>query len=335
VAPGSRPELSVVVPTLGNVESLGRVLDGFDRQDAAPGAFEVIVVVDAADQDPGAVDQVIGRRPYPVRRLTGGIPGASANRNQGWRDARAPVVLFTDDDTVPVRSLVSEHMEWHGRFPAEETAVLGHVRWARGLRVTPFMKWLERGIQFDYHSISGTEGSWAQLYSSNSSLKCTFLARVGGYDEDRFPYGYEDLDLGIRARDHGLRVLYNRRAIVDHVRPMTIELWQARAPRLAVAERRFCELHPEVAPWFWHMFSEAAAEAPLRGRAARIAGLVPPGTPVLGERVWRLADLYWRQQIAPHFLAAWESSAEAVQPGDSAFAERAARPPGARSGGPK
>ncbi len=323
----SDPSLSIVIPTLSNARSLARVLDGYDRQEAPAEQFEVIVVCDIADPDPAATDLAIGRRAYATRRLTGRIPGASSNRNAGWRTARAPIVLFTDDDTVPVRQLVSEHLDWHRRLPAEEVAVLGHVRWASGVRVTPFMKWLERGIQFDYQSIPGRDASWAHLYSSNASLKRSFIERVGGYDEERFPYGYEDLDLGIRLRDHGLKVLYNRDAIVDHWRTMSIELWQARAPRLAATEHRFCELHPEVPPWFWRMFSAAAEHPPLRGRAARLTRLVPERMPWLGERVWRLADIYWRQQIAPHFLAAWAAAGtddRPAQPGVSALAERSA-----------
>jgi GT2 family glycosyltransferase len=321
-------EISVVIPTLSNQVVLGRVLDGYARQDAPPGSFEVVVVADRAEPDPSAVDEAVGERPYPVRRISGRVPGASGSRNAGWQAARAPIVLFTDDDTLPVRGLVSEHLEWHRRHPPEAVAVLGHVRWAPELKVTPFMKWLDLSVQFGYTAIDGTEASWAHLYSSNASLKRNFLARIGGYDEARFPYGYEDLDLGLRARDHGLRVLYNRRAAVDHLRSMTVELWQARAPRLAASERRFCELHPEVAPWFWRMFSDAAARPPLRGRAARLARFVPRWVPWAGPRVWRHADVYWRQQIAPYFLTAWEAASSGapagVAPDASALAERAA-----------
>src|SRR2546427_13169043 len=105
-APRDRPELSVVLSTLGNYAVLRRVLYGYDRQTAPPGSFEVIVVADRADPDVGAVDEAIGERRYPVRRLSGRVPGLSANRNTGWHAAKAPIVLFTDNDTIPVRRLV-------------------------------------------------------------------------------------------------------------------------------------------------------------------------------------------------------------------------------------
>jgi GT2 family glycosyltransferase len=302
----TNPQLSVVVPTLGDHGRLAQVLDGFERQDAVPGSFELVVVADRAEPDPEAVRAAVGRRDYPVRLLTGERPGASSNRNVGWRAARAPIVLFTDNDTVPVPRLIAEHTAWHQRFPAAEVAVLGLVRWPRGLRVTPFMKWLEHGVQFDFDSISGTEASWAHVYTANLSVKRSFLHRVGGYDERRLPYLYEDLDWGYRAREHGLRVMFNRRAVVDHWRPMTVATWQARAPALAAGEWQFCRLHPDVPPWFQPMFANAAALPAGGRRSAAVVRFVPRRTPWLGPIVWGRAALHWCQAIAPHFLAAWE-----------------------------
>jgi GT2 family glycosyltransferase len=310
------PELTVVISTLGMYETLGRVLDRYAEQEAPPGSFEVIVVADAAEPDPTAVEGAVGTRPYPVRVLTGSIPGLSANRNAGWQAAAAPLVLFTDNDTLPERQLVREHLGWHERHPGPEVAVLGHVRWARELRVTPFMRWLERGVQFDYPHIEGIEAGWGRFYGANVSVKRSLCERVGDIDEHRLPYGYEDLDWAYRASKLGLRVLYNRRAVVEHLRPMTLEFWKRRVRRAAFAERQFVRLHPEVAPYFHRMFSHAARLPAGRGRGVRLAGYVPPWVPWLGWRVWTSADLAFKQALAPHFLEAWEEAGRAE--GDSA-----------------
>jgi GT2 family glycosyltransferase len=323
----ANPDLSIVLSTLGNYDVLAKVLAGYEQQDAADGSFELIVVADTAEPDIGAVERAIGERPYPVTMLRGHVQGLSANRNTGWHAARAPVVMFTDNDTIPVGRLVSEHLASHAAHPEREVAVAGHVRWARGIKVTPFMKWLDRGVQFDYGSLSGEEGTWAHLYGANSSIKRAMLELVGGYDEVRLPYLYEDLDWGYRAREHGLRVIYNRRAIVDHWRPMTVEVWQQRAPMLAATEWRFCQMHPDFEPWFYAMFSDAAAHAPAGRRARALARWVPGWIPWLGSKVWDRASLQWRQQIAPSFLDAWEKARAgeiSVQPDvEALLAERA------------
>lgn len=286
------------------------MLDGYSRQTADPSSFEVIVVMDCADPDPGAVDTAIGTRPYRVRRLTGHKPGLSANRNTGWPAAAALIVLFTDNDTIPVPEFVAEHLAWHRDNPEEEVAVSGHVRWAPELKLTPFMRWLDAGIQFDYHSIAGTEAAWAHLYGANSSVKKALLERVGGFDEENLPYLYEDLDWAYRASKHGLRVLYNRRALVDHVRPgMTLEFWKEKVRRMAAAERQFVTKHPEMEPWFHTKFSAAAARPQLRGRAIKLAPYVPRWVPWLGPKVWTNARRAYWQVLAPHFLEAWEEAA--------------------------
>ena len=130
------PRLSVVIPTLGRSEALPEALARLDAQEGAP-EFEVLVVADA------------NAPPMAAAALRAERPGASAARNVGLRAAAAPLVLFLGDDILVSPRLVATHFAWHERLPDERVAVLGHVRWARGLRRTAFMAWLERGIQTD------------------------------------------------------------------------------------------------------------------------------------------------------------------------------------------
>jgi GT2 family glycosyltransferase len=289
--------VSIVIPTLGRHDVLGRVLDRLEPQG---GDFEVVIAADAAEpQRPEP-----GERPYPVTVVQGERPGASAARNAGWRAARADLVLFIGDDTLPDPRLLIEHLAWHDRDPDPEVAVLGHVRWARGLRVTSFMRWVEHGMQFDYPSIEGVDAGWGRLYTANVSIKRSLLERVGGFDED-FPIQYEDLDLAKRLHDVGLRLLYNRRAVVEHDHPATLDGWRARMRDTAAGERRFAAKHPDFEPYFLPRFEHAASLAPARGRGARLARWIPRRVPIVGRLVWESADVYYTQQLAPAFLEAW------------------------------
>lgn len=301
--------LSVVVPTFGSYDVLARVLDGYAAQDASPGEFEVLVVVDRGDPEADKAETTVGTRPYPVRQLTGHIPGASANRNTGWQAARGDLVLFTDNDTIPTPRLVSEHMRWHREHPAASVGVLGHVRWAPELRVTPFMRWLDRGIQFDYPGIAGVDAGPGRFYSANVSLKRALLEQVGGFEEKRLPYGFEDVEWAYRASKHAFALHYARDAVVDHLRPVTLEFWKKRARRLGASERRLVEMHPELEPRMRWMFERAAAEPTARGRGVGLYPYVPKWVPWLGSRVHGSTDLFFKQALAPHFLAGWESAA--------------------------
>src|SRR5438874_12005160 len=72
------PAVAVVVPTCGRPDLLRRSVGALEAQSLAADAYEIIVV-----------DDRLARR------------GPAATRNIGWRRAKAPIVAFTDVDTVP------------------------------------------------------------------------------------------------------------------------------------------------------------------------------------------------------------------------------------------
>lgn len=327
-----KPEITIIIPTLGRPELLGRVLDRLERNTAASGSFTVLVVADASERALGELDRRIDGRPFCTQRLQGPKPGASAARNLGWRSARTPLVLFLDDDILPGPALVAEHLHWHRRHPAPEVGVLGHVRWADELHVTPFMRWLEHGIQFNYPGIQGSEADWGWFYTANVSVKRGMIERVGGFEEDRLPFGYEDLDLALRMRELGFRLLYNRAATAEHLHPMDLSFWKRRVTRIARSEWAFVQLHPEFRPYFYEMFAAAAAEPPARRFGERLARYVPASVPWLGARVWGRADALYRQALAGPFLEAWRQIA-GNQAGWSGADELS--PSGSSPGGPK
>jgi GT2 family glycosyltransferase len=306
------PDLSVVIPTHERPEKLRRTLHHLEAQTDAP-SFEVVVTINPGDDLP-AVTEVTGMSKLPIEVLEAELPGVSASRNRGWRHARAPLVLFLGDDILASPTLLAEHLEWHRGHPEPEVGVLGRVRWAGELDISPFMRWLEWGLQFDFRTIQGIEAGPGRLYTSNVSLKRGLLQRVGGFDE-RFTWGYEDIELGYRlSKIAGFRLLYNDRAVAEHLHETSLEAWKERMRISAHAERMLTQKHPELEAQL-HMKMQAAATAPrARGRAAKLVSLVPPWVPVLGPLVWGSAQQRWLQALAPSFLAGWEEASDRTRP---------------------
>ena len=322
--------LSVVIPTLGRPATLARALDRLVAY--ANADVEIVVAADAREPDPEGVGRVVAARAPRSVFVRGGRPGASAARNAGWRAARAPLVLFLGDDVLATPGLLERHVARHDEHPEDEVACLGHVRWAPELRVTPFMRWLDRGVQFDYSSIAGEWTGWAHFYTVNVSLKRALLERSGGFDEEAFPFLYEDLDLGRRLADLGLRLRYDREAVGDHLHAPTLDDYRERVAAIAPAERRFVARYPEFRPYFHYLFSQAAAIPSGRGWGARLAPWVPPSVPLVGPAVHRRAELSYRQALAPAFLDAWARADVDQEPPSP---ERAASSAGSDPGGPK
>jgi GT2 family glycosyltransferase len=304
--------LSVVIPTVGRPQ-LARVLQRLELQEAR---FELIVVEDPGGASPGTAGKLVAACSYPARVLRAESPGASAARNAGWRASDADLVLFMGDDILADAELLKAHLRAHDEHPEPEAGVLGRVDWARELRRTTFMRWLDRGIQFDYDTIAGEEAGWWRLYTSNCSLKRSMLESVGGFDEENLPFLYEDLDLGKRMSDGaGFRLLYERRARAEHLHPVSMAEWRGRAAAIARAERAFVRKHPDFKPYFHDRFSAAAGAPRARGLLARLAPVVPPGAPWIGPRVWASVDRRYTQELAPEFMAAWNDDDEPAATG--------------------
>lgn len=301
--------IGVVVPTFGRPRALARTLHHLAAQVGAP-EIEVVVVTDPGEPHPSEVEREVESAGVPARMIVRPSPGVSAARNAGWRATPCELILFLGDDILGAPNLVAEHARWHERFPAESVGVLGRVEWARELGRTPFMRWLENGFQFDYRTIEGEDAGWGRLYTSNVSLKRAMLERVGGFDED-FEFGYEDLDLGYRLSRHGFQLKYNRDAVAEHLHEATVEQWAGRMRQVARAERLFVAKHPDMRPHFHDRLAAYADTPAPRGYAARLAGLIPPGFPIVGPRVWESADAVFRHALAGPFMRAWHGAGSA------------------------
>ena len=227
------PEVSVVVPTFRRPRLLTRCLTALARQDAPPDGFEVVVVDDGSGDSTGEVVTAAARG-AEVRLET--LPvnsGPAAARNRGIEAARGGLILFLDDDVEATPTLVSTHRRLHAESGDDRhRGILGLVRWAPDLRVTPFMRWLDRsGHQFAYDTWlrpGPVAPPYGAFYTANLSMRRSLLVEVGGFDR-RFPHAsFEDLELAWRLSGAGLRLEYRPEALAYHVRPVDLATFRRR-----------------------------------------------------------------------------------------------------------
>lgn len=211
--------LTVVIPTFNRAQVLKKALNAYRAQSEPQLISELIVVDDGStDNTESVVREVAGASAFPIRYLRQENRGPAAARNYGIREARSPIILFTDSDIVPDRALVSQHIKWHKENPQSFVAILGYVSWPSDPRPTPFMKWYgEDGPLFGYRKFQNrNELNFVHFYTCNVSLKAEFLRLCGQFDEDFKSAAYEDIELAYRLSKAGLRVLYNSHAIAYH-----------------------------------------------------------------------------------------------------------------------
>jgi len=199
---GVKPRVSVVIPTHGRPALLARCLKAVAAQTLPRSDYEVIVVSDGPD---AATRMAVSGGGGAVRHLE--LPrrsGPAAARNAGWRAARAPIVAFTDDDTVPSRSWLAAGL---AELDAGADAVTGRV--VMPLPPSPS----------DYERDAARLAE-AEFVTANCFVKVEMLNAVGGFDE-RFKLPWrEDSDLHFALLARGAVVRRAAGAVVSHpVRP--------------------------------------------------------------------------------------------------------------------
>jgi glycosyltransferase involved in cell wall biosynthesis len=194
------PRLSVAIPTRGNrPERLAAALEAIAAQELPSGELEVIVAGDPGTQVPRPPEGLALRSVELDRAQS-----AAAKRNLAWREARAPLVAFTDDDCRPEQGWAAALIAASERSPG--TFVQG--------RTEP--EHAERGRLWGFaHTQWITRDSpWHE--TCNIAYPRALLEQLGGFDESYGPLGGEDTDLGQRALRSGARKLYEERALVWH-----------------------------------------------------------------------------------------------------------------------
>lgn len=297
-----------MIPTRERWEILQRTIWSLGAQGAQ--GFETIVVCDGTDQSPPAWL----RESAGVRILVQEQAGPGVARNLAVGASERPLLLLLGDDMVPASSdLVERHLARHAREPAPEVAVLGRVSWHPEVADRRLARWLDwSGAQFDYRALAregGEEAGFGRFYSCNVSLTRALFEAAGGFDPD-FVFDYEDLDLGWRLHEQGMRLLYEPEAVVLHLHRHDWASVEGRYESRARGERLMAAKHDWFAPWFQRQIV-AHASAPAVSRAwPYLVDLFPERAGSLRARAEAKADRWYHQQLAPRFLSAWENERE-------------------------
>jgi glycosyltransferase involved in cell wall biosynthesis len=224
--------LSVVIATKDRAAYLDRALASFEHQVAAP-SFEVIVVDNgSSDNTKAIVKNAKARGTLTMRYVREAEPNRGKARNRGVAQAQGYLVLFCDDDVVAPPGFLAAHEAAH-RSP--NFVVNGPI-----LNVASYE---------DRPRPTAANFSRAFLCTCNVSLPKAALDAVGGFDEDFNLYGWEDTELGVRLREHGMRWQFAWDAYIWHIKPPaenTLEVETRKVLEKARMARRFIAKSPSA-----------------------------------------------------------------------------------------
>ncbi len=236
-----RPVASVVIPTRDRAALLERCLASLLE---SPGEepFEVLVVDNGStDSTPELIRRTVRRWPQ-VRSVLEPRRGSAYALNAGAEAARAPVLVFVDDDMVAAPGLVAFHLGAHRQHPG--SCILGQILSAPSRR--PFDRMLAYIFDGLRTTLTEREPTFMDYWSGNVSLSRETYFRFGGYSEvfGRIGYG-KDVDFGRRLVLGGVPLRFVPEAATTHHFSESFADRLGKAHRIGLACSYIKENHPD------------------------------------------------------------------------------------------
>jgi hypothetical protein len=218
---GATPALSVVICTRNRAATLSEALRRYPRL-VTPFAWELVVVDNgSSDATRTVLDSFAAGAPFPMRVVGEPRKGLSRARNRGWRETRAEIVVFTDDDCYPEPDFLARVHECFTTRPIDYLGGRILLFDPEDVPVTVLRResplTLEPGAFIDTGVIQG----------ANMSVRRRVLEALNGFDEmlgAGTAWCSEDVDFIGRASAAGFSGVYDPGPLVlHHHRRRTVE----------------------------------------------------------------------------------------------------------------
>jgi glycosyltransferase involved in cell wall biosynthesis len=207
--------LTIIIPTYNRLPILQKCLQALEQQTIPPNShisdYEIILVDDGStDNTLDWLESNISQLPH-VRWLQQQHQGPAAARNLGIQAAKGDTIIFIDSDLV----VTDTFLQSHATALQQAEKKLGHSRvftYGAVINTCNF----ENPTSEPYKI---TDFSAAYFATGNVAIAKTWLEQVGLFDTGFSLYGWEDLELGVRLKQLGLKLIKCPEAVGYHWHP--------------------------------------------------------------------------------------------------------------------
>ncbi len=205
--------VSVVIPTYNRLSILKKCIYALENQDLNEfiDNFEIVIVDDGSTD--GTVEWLkTNSNDFPHLKLFEQSHGGPAlGRNLGVHKSRGDIIVFIDSDLIVDKNFLIYHV----RLLIKSWQKLGHKKcftYGSVINTSNF-------DNPDYEPFKLQDLSWAYFATGNVAIDKKILEKSGLFDTSFKLYGWEDLELGERLRNMGVKLIKCPKAIGYHWHP--------------------------------------------------------------------------------------------------------------------
>ncbi|AAU92280.1 glycosyltransferase [Methylococcus capsulatus] len=242
-----RPLLSVVVIGRNEGERLSRCLASVRDMRDPGGPVEIIYVDSASRDDSVARARAFGAKVIEVKPER---PSAALGRNAGWREAKAPYLLFLDGDTVLHPDFVADSLP---EFDDPKVAVV----WGHRRELHPEQSLFNRVLDLDWIYPPGP----SDFCGGDALMRADVVRSVGGFDASLI--AGEEPEMCQRIRALGFTILHVDRPMTGH--DLAMKTWASYWKRAFRAGYAYAEVSERLRHTAFPLWLADARRNLLRG----------------------------------------------------------------------
>lgn len=238
-------KVSVIIPTYNGAQKILNILHSLEKQTFTD--FETVVLIDGSTDN---TLQLLNNTTFllnslkVIKRENG---GRSKARNSGALASSGDLLIFFDDDMLPLPDCIELHTKHHENYPGSMLAGVARMDVAKDPE-NDFFKYrfhIESQWQLPYiGKLTKIEFANYAFTSQNMSVSKEVFESLSMFDERLTDS--EDFDLSIRAIATGIPVYYDYRIWASHADYITLEQYIKRQIEYMKARTKLAQLRPEL-----------------------------------------------------------------------------------------
>lgn len=210
----SKPRVTIAIPTYNREEVLIDTIH--DALDQTLTDIEVLVVDQTKEHTAATKEALQAIRDKRLRHIYADPASVTAARNLALRSAKAPIIIFLDDDVKLPKTFAAKHLAVYTTKP-EVSAVGGRVM-QKDFPIKSEILHFDEFAASKGVFTSPKAGFTNAFAGGNCSMKVADALKVGGFDTRYYGNAFrEESDMSLKMSRAGMKIWYEPAAELLHL----------------------------------------------------------------------------------------------------------------------